>query len=143
MQKRILFSLIFIALMFESYLVFANTQESEREIIKNAVEVSILDIDKNPMKFQNKILKLKGYAKGWAAKDIPEDIRKLFLNLPFAKNNTSPSRNWGSFTDKTAVILYPIHPRKWMKIILYARIKVVKDKWQIVPLIESLLSSEN
>lgn len=141
MIKKILF-FVFLILVLSFAIGFSDEIKNEKEIKEKAIEVKILEIDKNPSEYQDKILKLKGFAKGWAAKDLPQDIKKLFHELKFAKNNTSLSRNWGSFTDKTSVIFYPVVPTKWMEMILYAKIKIVKDKWYIVPLIEIPITSK-
>ncbi len=102
------------------------------EKVSNNNSLSLLKIGENPLKFKDKIVELSGYAKGWAVNNIPEDIRKLFLKLPFAKNNTGLSRNWGSFTDGTAVILFPISPVSFGKYKIKAKIIITQNnKWYV------------
>ena len=102
--------------------------QSEKELTK----ITLLKISENPSLFTDKTIIITGYAKGWAAKDIPEKIRNLFLNLPLAKGNTGLSRNWGSFTDGTAVILFPVAPTEFGKFrVKFKIITTNNERWYV------------
>jgi len=124
----------------------AKNRRVEIKILKNCEEknqsdmdsnkITLLKIGENPLSFANKEIVLEGYAKGWAARDMEQKARALFQKLPFAKDNTGLSRNWGSFTDGTAVILFPISPKKWGKYRIKAQIKITNNKKWYVKVIE-------
>ena len=98
-----------------------------KECNKKTSSVTLKEIGENPIQYKEKIVELTGFAKGWAAKNIPEKVRKLFLKLPFAKKNTGLARNWGSFTDGTAVILFPISPVSFGKYKIKAKVKLTNN----------------
>ncbi len=106
--------------------------QSEKELTK----ITLIKISENPSRFTDKTIIITGYAKGWAAKDIPEKIRNLFLKLPLAKGNTGLSRNWGSFTDGTAIILFPVAPTKFGKFRVKFKIIITNNKKWYVKVIE-------
>ncbi len=97
-----------------------------KECGKNGIKrVTLKEIGENLSYYSGKTVELEGYARGWMA-NPPEEIKKLFRTLPFAKKNTGLSRNWGSFTDGTAIVLFPIAPTEYGKFRVKAKI-VVKN----------------
>ncbi len=107
-----------------------NSAHIRKKIIyEKPPRVSLMEIGKNPAKYQGKLIFIEGWAWGWMAKG-PAEAKKL----PLAPGNTAKSRNWGSIEDGTAVALFPISPSSSGKVRVYAVVKVKGNNWLLEPL---------
>ncbi len=97
------------------------------------VKTGIKEIDKNPEKFKDKFVVLKGFAWGWAGIKDKEKAKK-YSKLPFAKNNTGLTRSDGSFSDGEMAILLPHFGLRNGKVEIIGLVKTKGDKWYLEPL---------
>ncbi len=109
-----------------------STVLEEKILLKKLPLITLKDIEKEPLKYKDKIVKLKGYAWSWFSRKIPIEIKKL-SKLPLAKGNGAITRSDGNFSDGTAIAFLPSPPKKPGKYILYAKISIKDKEWIIKP----------
>ncbi len=96
-----------------------------------AIATTIARIERDPARYNGKVIRLRGIGWGWAVKS-PE----LARNLKLAKGNTALSRNTGSFTDGTGIVFLPISPGYKFKGDLYCLLiyNSKNESWLLKPL---------
>lgn len=85
-------------------------------------------IAKDPAKYADRIIEVKGWAWGWMAKPP----RKEFSSLPLARNNYG-SRSDGTFTDGVVCVLYPVPLKFSGPFHLKAKVILKPWGWQLMP----------
>ena len=102
-------------------------------------ETTLAEIGEHPEEFTDKLVCLKGLAKGWVEVHLTEAQKKFTEQKTLAKDNWAKSRSDGSFYDRSAWAYYPgfIKGAEWQEIC--ARIVLVqapdssKNLWRLEP----------
>ena len=114
-----------------------NVRKVVKQIIyEKPLKTTLEEISKNPQKFNERYVLLKGYAWGYAwggfgRKDFKE-IKKLY-KLPLAPGNDARSRSDGTFSDGKYTAFIPISPIEVGKFEIVCKIKIYNGKWRIIP----------
>ncbi len=109
------------------------TKRIVKVFYQKPIETTIKEIDKNPEKFKDRFVHLKGFAWGWAGIKDKEKAKK-YSKLPFAKNNTGLTRSDGSFSDGEMVILLPHFGLGEGEVEITGIVKLKGGKWYLKPL---------
>ena len=96
------------------------------------MKTDIKTIARSPEAFYGKEVVLEGYAWGWMAQNLPDTIQKL-KKLPMAKGSWG-GKNYGTFSDGTMNILFPIAPGEYGHFRVRAVVKHNEFGWYLEPI---------
>ncbi len=98
---------------------------------KGAVDTTHAAIAKSPESFYGKEVLIEGYAWGWMVGNLPPEIEKL-KRVPMAEGAWG-GKNYGTFSDGTASIPFPIAPTDSGRFRVWGIVRHNEFGWYIEP----------
>ncbi len=92
----------------------------------------LITIASSPEAFYGREVILEGYAWGWMVKELPPEVKEL-KEVPMARGAWG-GKNYGTFSDGTASIPFPISPTDYGRFRVRGIVKHNEFGWYVEPL---------